>query len=487
MKAPNWQDLVLDGGILPEPSGEPDRLILWRPGERDADYHYWERISVVPQAEVTAEGDVLAVPVAIIPTRLDLRGFLARMLSGGSARDSRVFELPTGQKVSQCGPRRSNALLVWCESPRGTLDHEAVTRRCPDARDVRKLGNNLFLVEGLPARSSAAAAAETAVMAEPVVPVDSPRELARRILADAQARGDRTREASALTDLGVISLNEGDAKAAASFLEPALALVRELGDRDREHDVLGNLGMAAIGLRDPRAAWGLFQQQLAYARANGDRFSEKIALERLGVASWSLGDPRRAIEFYNQALALTRAVGDRYQESNLLWQMAIQHAELGERALAIRWGEESIEVLKKLGRPQAAWYGSLLQKYRVGASASVALDGPGAGSADPRTYLGVSTVSTAMATGAPAPTQNPGAVEGPGLLRMAMSATKAMANFVGSGFKTLDPRSQAARQRICATCEHHTGLRCKICGCFTNVKSRMLHEDCPIGKWPQVS
>jgi hypothetical protein len=29
-----------------------------------------------------------------------------------------------------------------------------------------------------------------------------------------------------------------------------------------------------------------------------------------------------------------------------------------------------------------------------------------------------------------------------------------------------------------------SGLRCKICGCFTAAKSKFLQESCPIGKWP---
>jgi hypothetical protein len=70
------------------------------------------------------------------------------------------------------------------------------------------------------------------------------------------------------------------------------------------------------------------------------------------------------------------------------------------------------------------------------------------------------------------------------LLRMAVSATKAMATFLGTGMKTAPVELQQKRLNTCATCEHHTGLRCRICGCFTNVKARMLHEDCPIGKWP---
>ena len=36
--------------------------------------------------------------------------------------------------------------------------------------------------------------------------------------------------------------------------------------------------------------------------------------------------------------------------------------------------------------------------------------------------------------------------------------------------------------RTCAGCEHHTGVRCKLCGCFTNAKAWLPHEACPLGK-----
>ena len=59
-----------------------------------------------------------------------------------------------------------------------------------------------------------------------------------------------------------------------------------------------------------------------------------------------------------------------------------------------------------------------------------------------------------------------------------------MATFVGSGMKTTPAELQQKRIQTCGACEHHTGMRCKICGCFTHVKIKMAHEDCPIGKWP---
>jgi hypothetical protein len=67
---------------------------------------------------------------------------------------------------------------------------------------------------------------------------------------------------------------------------------------------------------------------------------------------------------------------------------------------------------------------------------------------------------------------------------MAQTAAKAMAQFVGSGFKTAAPETAAARLAVCASCPHHTGLRCRICGCFTAAKARLDHERCPAGKWP---
>jgi hypothetical protein len=67
---------------------------------------------------------------------------------------------------------------------------------------------------------------------------------------------------------------------------------------------------------------------------------------------------------------------------------------------------------------------------------------------------------------------------------MALSAAKSMAKYVGSGMKTVPAEVHGERLRVCRACEHHTGLRCRVCGCFTEVKARMLHEECPLGKWP---
>jgi hypothetical protein len=62
-----------------------------------------------------------------------------------------------------------------------------------------------------------------------------------------------------------------------------------------------------------------------------------------------------------------------------------------------------------------------------------------------------------------------------------------MARFIKAGMKPVFPEVYEQRLQTCAGCEYHTGLRCRICGCFTNMKANLVHEQCPAGKWPTAS
>ncbi len=212
--------------------------------------------------------------------------------------------------------------------------------------------------------------------------------------------------------------------------------------------------------------------------------AEKVALERLGLAASSVGDSHKALSHYEQALDLARQVGDRHQEANLLWYQGIQLAELGQRDAAISSAQEAIALFNTLGKPQAGWYGAYLQKYRMGLYDTWPAPESTGVVAGPQAFLGGSLTAGVMAGPPSGGSTTPKSTNGPGLLRMALSATKSMAQFAGSGFKTTSPDVQRQRLQTCASCEHHTGVRCKICGCFTSAKSKLLHESCPIGKWP---
>lgn len=68
--------------------------------------------------------------------------------------------------------------------------------------------------------------------------------------------------------------------------------------------------------------------------------------------------------------------------------------------------------------------------------------------------------------------------------QMARSLAREMARFARSGFKTA--RDYQKRLAVCEACaEFIAGRRCRICGCFMDVKARMATTDCPLGKWSQ--
>ncbi|HMF13018.1 MAG TPA: hypothetical protein VKE94_11955 [Gemmataceae bacterium] len=158
---------------------------------------------------------------------------------------------------------------------------------------------------------------------------------------------------------------------------------------------------------------------------------------------------------------------------------AIQHAELGQREDALAHAQSAIDLMREVQDQRAAWFAEHLRKYRSG----------GAGNSLASAEASSSEVAPALWNGSiptgswSAPSAEPASASGPGWLRMALSAAKSTARFIGSGFKTVPPQTLQRRLRTCAACPHHTGLRCKLCGCFTHAKARLAHEECPIGKW----
>jgi len=73
----------------------------------------------------------------------------------------------------------------------------------------------------------------------------------------------------------------------------------------------------------------------------------------------------------------------------------------------------------------------------------------------------------------------------PGMWGMAASFGASMARYAAGGFRKVAPEIHAERVSVCAGCEQHDGTRCYACGCYTNLKAWMPHEDCPLGRWPR--
>jgi tetratricopeptide (TPR) repeat protein len=271
-----------------------------------------------------------------------------------------------------------------------------------------------------------------------------------------------------LTDVGLVCIREGDYQRALHYLEEALTMARALHDKALEIDVLNQLGLAARGAGELQRAIKLLEPALCAARAAHDRFAEKTALFHLGLTFTTMNMAERALTYFQDALTVARALGDRRHIVELLWYMSIRYAELGRSEQAEAHAREAISLLREKGDPQADWFEHHLHKYANGNSTAL-LDSA------PRTDFDGAFLATSF---------NNAEVQHPGFLRMAFTAAGSMATFLGSGFKGATEATYRQRLDTCATCAHHTGLRCRLCGCFTNLKAWMPHEECPVGKWP---
>jgi len=469
--------MALGKGIVRESISEADRIVLWLPGNGEQGFGYWERISTMPRGEIIVENGICATAAASVQVRQQTAGLLGRLFKHflGSP-GTQVWTLPDGKSAEQCGERQNDLILAWSEDDAIELDEPRIKAHWPQCNRIQLLGTNLFLVAGVPLADGANFSEQAQ---------GQPREQAERVLAAARTGGDRRKEATALTDLAVAHMRDSDNQHALPLLEEALTIARELGDRSMEMDVMGNLGSATLSLGHAQRALDLLSAELNHVRAAGDRVMEKHVLGQVGLAYAALGNPSEALSYFEAAAALAREFGDQQHEADLHWYRAIQLAELGLRDQALASAEATVELLGRMRKPHAGWFAEHLHRYRIGAMKTGGT-GSNAGRlvAPPPSFGGGPIVASGWST---TPGPSGGAEQtasGPGLLRMAVSATKSMAQFVASGLKTLPSHIQQKRLRICATCEYHTGLRCKVCGCFTNAKARLAHERCPIGKWP---
>jgi tetratricopeptide (TPR) repeat protein len=226
-------------------------------------------------------------------------------------------------------------------------------------------------------------------------------------------------------------------------------------------DVLSNLGTAYLHLGNAGQALNAFSAEQAIAKELGNSFAIKTALTNLGLAYVDMGERPRAITAFESAAVYAQQAGDRHGQSELQWNIAEQHAELGQRDEAIAHGQAAVDILGAMNKPEARVYAEYLAKYEG------STDATGLGESVRGSVAGAVMSATAA----------------PGLLRMALTAAKALTKHVASGLKTVSPEVYQRRLKTCGSCEHFTGVRCRVCGCFAQIKARLPNEHCPLEKW----
>lgn len=474
----------LNAGIISEPD-LGGRIVLWVPAAPQAGLSYWERISTLPKQSAVNTDGLCSVAVMLVPLRQVRTSWMNRLFRRGD-QGSESWVTPAGQTVERAGEKRTDLLLVWSAVPAGELSEADVRRLRPTSDEYRRLGRNLFLVgtgesHVSPSQANRARYDEKRQDAGEDYLAELRRNLgqqAENAVLAARKKRDPVVEAIALTDQGVVLTVHGQVDQALTALEEALAIYRQRGDEAGEQDVLTNLVRPYLTKGRVQDAWDALKWVHARAVRVGDLAAQQTVLVQMAMTAMGQAMLPQAVAYLEQASHITQQRGDGRSESSIAWQAAICHEQLGRTDLARVAAERAIQLGRQFELPMADRYAESLTRFLSGGAPLSA--GTDDQSSDPTraNWLLDEPVHMVLADASRDKSPRPASV-----LQMAFTATRSMAKFAAAGFKSVHRDQRETRLDICHHCEHYTGLRCKVCGCFVSAKTWLRHEACPLDKW----
>jgi tetratricopeptide (TPR) repeat protein/DNA-binding SARP family transcriptional activator len=165
----------------------------------------------------------------------------------------------------------------------------------------------------------------------------------------ARRTGDRAGEATALTNLGIISWRQGSYQQAIDYHERALAASAETGNRLGEAIAVANLGIVHERQGRYQRSASCHQQALALFREAGDPSGEARALGNLGSVAGRQGQYEQAVSWYEQALTLFRAIGDEAGEASALPDLGVAYQRQGRYEQAVGCYRRALALFEESG------------------------------------------------------------------------------------------------------------------------------------------
>jgi CHAT domain-containing protein/Tfp pilus assembly protein PilF len=171
-------------------------------------------------------------------------------------------------------------------------------------------------------------------------------ERLEEVLKEAQAQGDRKREAGALILIGETHLLTGDSKTSMEYFERVLPMVRSLGLKAGEATVLMDMGAASREANKEQLALEYANQALAEFREIGNRNGESLTLNNLAIVYYDLGENEKALEYYSSALKIFDELGKPVNSGMALNNLGRLYLEMGQPAKALDALNRAIAILQ---------------------------------------------------------------------------------------------------------------------------------------------
>ncbi|HEY6792920.1 MAG TPA: tetratricopeptide repeat protein, partial [Trebonia sp.] len=161
--------------------------------------------------------------------------------------------------------------------------------------------------------------------------------------------GDRAAEATALTNLGIISWRQGRYQQAVDYHRQAMAASVEIGDTIGKAVAVANLGTVYERQGRYEEAAGCHREALALCRETGDRSGEARAYANLGSVAGRQGNYEEAVSWYQRALAGFREIGDRTGEASALPDLGVAYQQLGHHEQAAGCYRQALALFRESG------------------------------------------------------------------------------------------------------------------------------------------
>ena len=173
--------------------------------------------------------------------------------------------------------------------------------------------------------------------------------LFRKSLTIARSQQDPLLEASALLNLGSVTLKQEHYDDSTLWSTDADKVAHKLGARLAEEKALGNLGWAYYRLGDLDRSVDLFHQAADESRTLGAQSDLQKWLSALGMISNDTGNLSAAEDYYKQSLALAEKSEDKEDLVDAMTSIAAIAAERQEWELATRYGKSAIDLSRSSG------------------------------------------------------------------------------------------------------------------------------------------
>jgi len=162
---------------------------------------------------------------------------------------------------------------------------------------------------------------------------------------------DKIGLANAVTNLGNVELDRGDAAGALKSYESALEVATQVGARKETAGALLNVGKAQLLLGNVEASKKSFEKSIQVYRQLGNKAGVALALNNTAGALYSHGDLRSAKLFFEQSLAIAEEIGDKEAIARAGSNLAMVMADSGELRYANKQYERVLSIGREINSP----------------------------------------------------------------------------------------------------------------------------------------